>query len=188
MRGLFSIMFLFGILGGAASQGRVDAESARDSISAGHRAYFQALSLGDSALFAELYAKDCWIMATGGAVLCGEDAPGEFFCTAYHRGGVRGGRFITVDVYGEGEEFVTEVGFYQFFDGGGRIVEGGTFLVLWRRMAGGWKRFRECFSGRRENPTGYNFRHFPYIDNSQYMRKHELSGIYKGRKRLLCSA
>jgi len=130
---------------GNGSPGRPDLEGAKRAISANNRLYFLAFSRGDPAMFAELFAKDCWIMPAAGSTLCGEEAPVDFFRETYHDLGVRGGRFISVDIYGDGREFVTEAGFYRFVDGAGNVVGDGTFLVLWRKTAGGWMRFRDCF-------------------------------------------
>lgn len=143
MRLFFALLFC-GIIFGAVAQERLDPEEAKRALSASNRLYFLAFSHGDAALFAGVFAKDCWIMPACGSTLCGEEAPVDFFKEVYARG-VRGGRFITVDVFGNGSEFVTETGFYQWVDGNGKAVGDGTFLVLWRRVAGEWKRFRECF-------------------------------------------
>jgi ketosteroid isomerase-like protein len=144
MRVLFALLFC-GVFCGAAAQERVDLGIVRGAISASHRLYFLAFSRGDSALFASLYTKDCWIMPAGGSTLCGDGAPGDFFGAVYRSRGVRNGKFITADVFGDGCEFVTETGFYRLVDGAGNVIDNGTYLVLWKKTADGWKRFRECF-------------------------------------------
>ena len=124
-------------------------EEAKKAIAASNEIYFQAFVKGDSSLFIARYAKDCWIMPPNAPALCGEDAALEFFNTAYHTFGVRNGKFITIDVFGDGGEFVTEEGFWQSFDADNKVFDNGKFLVLWKKTPDGWKMFRDSFSSDR---------------------------------------
>ena len=124
-------------------------EDAKKAIAASNEIYFQAFVTGDSSLFIARYAKDCWIMPPNAPALCGEDAPLEFFKTAYHTFGLRNGKFITIDVFGDGGEFVTEEGFWQSFDADNKLFDNGKFLVLWKKTRDGWKMFRDSFSSDR---------------------------------------
>lgn len=125
-------------------------EEARRSITESHLLYIQALSSGDSALFIDRYAKDCWIMPPNASALCGEGAPLDLFREEYYTKGVRNGRFMTIDIFGDAGEFVTEVGFFQLFDAGNNMIDNGKFLVLWRKTTAGWKMFRDSFSSDRD--------------------------------------
>jgi ketosteroid isomerase-like protein len=125
-------------------------EEAKKAIAASNGIYFQAFAKGDSSLFIDLYATDCWIMPPNAPTLCGAEAPLEFFKTAYHQFGLRNGTFITVDVFGDGLEFVTEEGFWQSFDANNKLFNNGKFLVLWKKTRDGWKRFRDSFSSDRD--------------------------------------
>lgn len=131
--------------GGATSQGGAAPVAA--AIAESHRLCFEALRCGDSLLFVSRFAADCWIMGPGGDVLCGDGAASDLFERMHHEMCVRNGRFITAEIFGNSGEFVTELGFYQLFDGGGRIVGDGTLMVLWRKTAAGWKMFRTSFNG-----------------------------------------
>jgi ketosteroid isomerase-like protein len=125
-------------------------EEAKKAIAASNELYFQAFAKGDSSLFIDRYARDCWIMPPNAPALCGADAAREFFKTAYNKFGLRNGKFITVDVFGDGVEFVTEEGFWQSFDADNRLFDNGKFLVLWKKTPEGWKMFRDSFSSDRE--------------------------------------
>jgi len=125
-------------------------EEAKKAIAASNGIYFQAFVKGDSSIFIDRYAKDCWIMLPNAPALCGADAPLEVFKTAYNKLGIRNGKFITIDVFGEGMEFVTEVGFWQSFDANNRLFDNGKFLVLWKKTPDGWKMFRDSFSSDRD--------------------------------------
>ena len=88
-------------------------------------------------------------MTPNSTALCGADAPLEFFRAAYNKFGLRNGKFITIDVFGDGAGLVTEVGFWQTFDAGNKLLNNGKFLVLWKKTPDGWKMFRDSFSSDR---------------------------------------
>jgi ketosteroid isomerase-like protein len=125
-------------------------QEAKKAIAAGNEVYFQAFAKGDSSIFMDCYAKDCWIMPPNAPALCGIEAPLEFFKIAYNKWGLRNGKFITVDVFGDGAEFVTEEGFWQSFGADNKLLDNGKFLVLWKKTPDGWKRFRDSFNSDRD--------------------------------------
>src|SRR5882672_12248147 len=124
-------------------------ESAKIAIAKSNGIYFQSFAKGDSSLFIQRYAKDCWIMPPNAQVLCGEGAPLEFFKLAYNQIGLRNGKFITIDVFGDGKEYVTEIGFWQSFDADNKLFDNGKYLVLWKKTPDGWKMYRDSFSSDR---------------------------------------
>jgi ketosteroid isomerase-like protein len=124
----------------------VGLEEAKKAIEASNEIYFLAFVKGDSSLFINRYTKDCWIMAPNAPPLCGIEAPLEFFKTAYTRYGMRNGQLTTIDVFGDGVEFVTEEGFWKTFDANNRLLDTGKFLVLWKKTPEGWKMFRDFFN------------------------------------------
>jgi ketosteroid isomerase-like protein len=124
-------------------------EEAKLAIAKSNDVYFQAFAKGDSSIFIDRYTKDCWIMAPNDQALCGEGAPLEFFQAAYHQIGLRNGKFITIDVFGDGKEYVTEIGFWQSFDANNKLFDNGKYLVLWKKTPDGWKMFRDSFSSDR---------------------------------------
>ena len=124
-------------------------EEAKKAIAASNDIYFQAFAKGDSSILIDRYAKDCWIMPPNSPTLCGVDAPHNFFNTAYNKFGLRNGKLITIDVFGDGMEFVTEEGFWQSFDANNELFDNGKFLVLWKKTGDGWKMFRDSFSSDR---------------------------------------
>lgn len=125
--------------------------AAKKAIAESNAIYFQAFSKGDSSIFIDRYAEDCCIMAPGSPALCGKDAALTFFRVAYHQIGLRNGRFITTDVFGDGKEYVTEVGRWESFDADNKMFDDGKFLVLWKKTGKGWKMFRDSFSSDHEN-------------------------------------
>jgi ketosteroid isomerase-like protein len=122
---------------------------ARKAIAESNAVYFESFAKNDPAIFINRYAKDACILVPNGAAGCGPDAIAAFFKGAYNDIGLRGGRFITTAVYGDGKEYVTEEGLWQSFDANGNLFDDGKFLVLWKKTPDGWKMFRDSFSSNR---------------------------------------
>lgn len=128
-------------------------EEAKKAITESNAIYFQAFVKGDSSIFIDRYAEDCCIMPPNAPAMCGPEAPLKFFRIAYDQFWLRNGKFITTQVYGDGEEYVTEEGLWQSFDSNNTLVDNGKFLVLWKKTTKGWKMFRDSFSSDREKPV-----------------------------------
>ncbi len=148
---LFSISFLFCNCNAQQSKDKSNLDEARIAIAKSNDIYFQAFAKGDSSIFIERYAKDCCIMPPNSTAICGENAPLDFFRITYYQIGLRNGKFITTEVYGDGKEFVTEEGLWQSFDENNIMFDNGKFLVLWKKTPNGWKMFRDSFSSNRKN-------------------------------------
>lgn len=147
------LSFIFSLLMGslATEQNHSDLDDAKKAIAASNAIYFEAFVTGDSSIFINRYAEDCCILAPNADALCGPNAALEFFRIAYYQIGLRNGKFITTNVYGDGREYVTEEGLWQSFDGSNKLIDNGKFLVLWKRTPTGWKMFRDSFSSN--NPV-----------------------------------
>lgn len=143
---LFVISCLFTACAANRPAEKSNLDEAKAAIAKSNGIYFQAFVTGDSSIFIDRYAKDCCIMPPGTPAMCGENAPLEFFRIAYYRIGLRNGKFITTNVYGNDGEFVTEEGLWQSFDANGVMFDNGKFLVLWKKTPDGWKMFRDSFS------------------------------------------
>ena len=149
--GLFALLLL--IHGCVDGQHNIRVKSilkeAREAIARSNEIYFQAFVKGDSSIFIERYAADCCIMAPDLPAICGENAALHFFKIAYYHIGLRNGKFITTNIYGDGKEFVTEEGLWESFDANNIMFDNGKFLVLWKKTPAGWKMFRDSFSSNR---------------------------------------
>jgi ketosteroid isomerase-like protein len=126
-------------------------EEAKKAISASNAIYFEAFEKNDSSIFIDCYAIDACIMSPGAPELCGKEKAGKFFRTAYNNYGLRGGRFITTAVHGDGREYVTEEGLWQSSNSKGELFDHGKFLVLWKRTPDGWKMYRDSFSADQDS-------------------------------------
>lgn len=120
-------------------------DEARDAIAKSNLCYWQAFVKGDSALFIDRYSTDACIMPPNAPAECGETAAQSFFRIAYTQMGIRNGKFITTEIYGN-DEFLTEYGLFELLDSGNKLIDNGKYLVLWKKTGNGWKMFRDCFS------------------------------------------
>jgi ketosteroid isomerase-like protein len=136
---------------GAMSQSKSELEEAKLAIAKSNAIYFDAFVKNDSSIFINRYAEDCCIMAPNAPAMCGKNVPLEFFKVAYNQIGLRGGKFITQEVFGAGDGYVAEVGLWQSFNKEGRLFDDGKFLVLWKKTPKGWKMFRDSFSSNHKN-------------------------------------
>src|SRR4051812_8227779 len=98
---LKAVLLAAGILSGGISHAqqakkKPALEEAKKAIAASNAIYFEAFRKGDSSIFINRYAKDCWIMPPNAQASCGVDAPLQFYKMAYEKIGLRNGKFITI--------------------------------------------------------------------------------------------
>jgi ketosteroid isomerase-like protein len=129
------------------------AEEAKTAIAASNALYFESFEKNDSSIFINSYAEDACIMAPNAPEVCGREGSAKFFRAAYDGYGLRGGKFITTAVYGDGAGYVTEEGLWLSINAKGVIFDKGKFLVLWKKTPEGWKMFRDSFSANQEQDT-----------------------------------
>jgi len=128
-----------------AAQG--DLAEAKKAIAASNSIYFQSYLKNASSIFINRYAEDCRIMLPNAPAMKGHKGALDFFkMTCDKPGGLHNGKFITTDVYGLGNGYVTEEGTWQSFDKNNKMTDNGKYLVLWKKTAKGWKMFRDSFS------------------------------------------
>jgi ketosteroid isomerase-like protein len=130
-----------------------NASEAQNAIVASNALYFESFARNDSSIFINSYAEDACIMAPNAPEVCGREGAAKFFRAAYDKYGLRGGKFITTAVYGDGAGYVTEEGLWQSINAKGVLFDKGKFLVLWKKTPEGWKMFRDSFSANQEQDT-----------------------------------
>lgn len=140
------VLAMAGACANVKSNPDAELEEAKKAIAESNAIYFNAFAKNDSSIFINRYAEDCCIMAPNSPAMCGPDVPLQFFKVAYGQIGLRGGKFITQEVFGAGNGYVAEVGLWQSFDKEGKMFDDGKFLVLWKKTDKGWKMFRDSFS------------------------------------------
>jgi len=107
--------------------------------------YYNLFSKNDAAII-NLYTDDACLLAPNAVPICGRKALKKDFEDTFAAGKVKWVKFLTKDVYGDGKEYVTEEGTWQVFEQGGKLLDDGKYLKLWRRTTTGWKIFRDSFN------------------------------------------
>jgi ketosteroid isomerase-like protein len=149
---LVAVMAFAHFLSSAQSNQKVESvllDEAKKAIAASNAIYFESFVKNDSSIFINRYAEDACIMAPNTPAVCGRASFAKFFKSAYQDYGMRNGKFITTNVFGDGNEFVMEEGLWQSFDANGKLFDDGKFLVLWKKTKKGWMMYRDSFSSNR---------------------------------------
>jgi ketosteroid isomerase-like protein len=118
---------------------------ARKSIEKNNKLYV-ALFAGANKSIVDLYTEDAALFAPNMSPIAGKKALVKDFDDTFKAGKVKGVKFQTIKVYGNGAEFLTEEGNWQVFGGDGKTIDEGKYLKLWKLTKSGWKIFRDAFN------------------------------------------
>ena len=135
-------LFSFGTL--AQSSSSANLEAAQKAITTANERFFTDVLKNDGSI-ANHYTDDAWIMAPNGPATKGHDAIVQFFQAAV-KAGVGSGQFTTLAVYGDGQEYVTEVGMAKVYLTSGQLLTEDKYLVLWKKTTDGWRMYRDMFN------------------------------------------
>lgn len=122
--------------------------SPREAIAILNVRYFELYTKGDSAVI-DLYTDDACLSAPGTPSMCGRAALMKDFKDTYAAGKIKGVKFSTLGMYGNGKEFVTEEGTWQVIGKDDQVLATGKYLKLWKKTSRGWKIFRDFFNSDR---------------------------------------
>ncbi len=120
-------------------------DSAKAAIAASNKVYGECFAKKDSVAFVACYTKDACILVPNAPKMCGNDAIKGFFNYAISTG-VGGIDIVTEELTGNADG-LSEVGTYNLKDAGGKSLEKGKFIVLWKQEDGKWKMHRDIFNG-----------------------------------------
>lgn len=120
------------------------ASGVRSEIEAANAQFSAAAAKGDGAAIAAAYDADGQVLPAGSEPIKGSQAIQQFWQGALDSG-IAGIGLKTVEIFGHGNT-ATEVGQYELRDKGGKVVDHGKYIVIWRREGGAWKLLRDMFS------------------------------------------
>lgn len=130
---------------GAVAQGNI-----RSTIEAEGKRFTVALKQGDAAAIAAMYATDAMALPPNGEVVQGRAAIQKIWQEAID-GGMRDLSFTVMEVERKGD-VVYEVGKYSVKDGG-KEVDAGKYIVIWKREKGEWRLFRDIWNSSMPVPS-----------------------------------
>jgi ketosteroid isomerase-like protein len=138
---------LFFVYGSCQAQitGKSGLDSVKKAIQRTNAIYFDLFAKNDVTIV-NLYTEDACLLAPNNPPISGREALKKDFEETFAVGKVKNVKFLTGNVFGDGKEYVTEEGSWQVFDPGGKLLDDGKYLKLWKRTTTGWKIFRDSFN------------------------------------------
>ena len=119
-----------------------DLERAKGEIASRLTAYEDAMANGDRVAFGNLYAEDAEIFHDGKPSTIGRESIVRVF-DGWVRDSVTGG-FTTTGLWGN-EDLLVEQGTGYFAHAAGKWKTTGTYLLVWKKVDGEWKIFRDTW-------------------------------------------
>lgn len=123
------------------SNQKATVEEARKAIEASNAIYSDLANKNDGSILTR-YTEDACLLPPNSAPLCGRDAILSFF----KDGPKVHSKFTIVNVFGDGNDYVTEQSNYELFDMDWKKMDEGKILVVWKKTKDGWKMYRDMFS------------------------------------------
>lgn len=138
-------LFLSGSSCIAQSNGNQDQALFKKDIEKNNALYFELYAKNDDNIV-NLYTEDGCLMVPNEPAKCGKAALLKDFRETYAAGKIRGVKFTTLAIYGNGEGLITEDGTWQVLNKQGTVIDDGKYLKLWKRTEDGWKIFKDIFN------------------------------------------
>ena len=126
-----------------------DAKRAIDSLNVVYSNYIEK---ADSAGLASMYTSDAKLMMQNGSAVEGRAQIQTVFNRMFTSLGAVGITPTVLNVWGM-ETLVAEEGSYLMTDKGGKQIDKGKFLILWRKKDGIWRIFRDISNTDNPPPT-----------------------------------
>jgi ketosteroid isomerase-like protein len=113
-------------------------------IEAANNEFMQAVVAGDEVRFVNLYTKDAILLLPGRDPLIGWEGAQTFFASFKVRG-IREIKLSTLEVEAF-DETAWERGSSVVMGADGAVLGKGKYIVIWKRVADGWKLHREIMN------------------------------------------
>jgi ketosteroid isomerase-like protein len=139
-----ALPFIYNNCGAQTNKG-MDLISVKKIIETNNALYFDLFSKNDVSIV-NLYTEDGCLMIPNEPSKCGRTALEKDFKDTYAAGKIRGVKFITQNIYGDGKDYITEEGNWQVLDLKGKMIDDGKYLKLWKKTKEGWKIFKDLFN------------------------------------------
>jgi uncharacterized protein (TIGR02246 family) len=130
----------------AATAVLVDARqaNARAAIEAANQQFTAAFAKGDAVALAGMYTTDAIAFPPNSDVAKGRVAIQMIWGSAI-AGGIKGVTLTTTEVEAHGDS-AHEVGNYEMKVDGGKVVDRGKYIVIWKREQGQWRLHRDIWN------------------------------------------
>jgi ketosteroid isomerase-like protein len=128
---------------GAKEAAPFDKAATKAAIEQRNQAFAESLKKGDSVALAGFYTDDAELLGGGPAVSGHDKIVSDF--SGFIRAGLTQGKFTTLDVWGT-DSLVTEQGLAAFSNKSMQVMSQGSYIVIWKKIGGTWKLFRDMYS------------------------------------------
>jgi uncharacterized protein (TIGR02246 family) len=139
----FVLFALFSVLAGFANPVSAQAD-VRASIEASNKRWENAVTRGDAAGIASLYTATAKLLPANGKVVSGQKAIAEYWKGAIDSG-FKAIKLTTVEIEAFGDT-AYEMGRYTVPGEGGKILDAGDYIVIWKNAKGHWKMHRDIWT------------------------------------------
>ena len=142
---LFVVVLLPITVVSCKSPKKFDLEDAKKEIQLANRNFEKYFKTADSVAFAKnCYTIDAHYMAPNQPAVVGRKAI-QTVCHQLLSAGVSEIKLHTIEIWGD-ENSITEQGTLDIYVKGGKLVDKGKYLVLWKKEDGIWKLHRDFFN------------------------------------------
>lgn len=124
-------------------------EEIHDAILAAEKRFVAAYNRGDAPGLAALYTRDGQIMPPNTELVAGPPALESLFRSFWDAGDTVI-KLETVETEGSGD-IAYEVGSYTLSGRAGRVNDRGKYIVVWKKVDGQWKLYRDIFNSNMPN-------------------------------------
>lgn len=146
-KGTYALLAIIMVVAGCATtHGNV-----RPTIEANNAKWVQALGRGDAAGIASLYTPNAQLLPANGNVVSGQPAIQQFWQGAISSG-FKSVTLNTSEVESCGDT-AYEVGKYTVPGEGGKALDTGDYIVIWKQENGQWKLHRDIWTTNKPAPT-----------------------------------
>jgi ketosteroid isomerase-like protein len=116
----------------------------REGIAAVNADFMKLFSQGDAASVGVLYTENGQLLPPNSDFVTGHSAISAFWQGAMDMG-IKTAKLETVELDGQGDA-AFEVGKYTLSGEGGKVIDSGKFIVVWKREGGKWKLHRDIWN------------------------------------------
>jgi uncharacterized protein (TIGR02246 family) len=115
-----------------------------EEIGKANRQFEQKFASGDARGIASLYTMDGCVLPPGATTQQGTEAIATFWKMAMDMG-IKAAQLETVQLEAEGDTAV-EIGRYSLTGEGGKHIDEGKYLVVWKKQSGQWRLHKDIWN------------------------------------------
>jgi uncharacterized protein (TIGR02246 family) len=139
-----TLMLALSVIAVAGSVAVAQTPGPRAAIEAANAKFSADFAKGDANAVASHYTSSAWAFPPSGEIARGREAIAKLWKGAMD-GGVKQVKLATLEVEARGDA-AHEVGTYVLVGDGGKQLDNGKYVVVWKREGGQWKIHRDIWN------------------------------------------